>query len=359
MENGEKKNRYLKTGIIIIFCLLLLLLLIFNFFIYHLINNKPKEVSVNLENKEKITTDIVLSGDNITYLYRNQEYKEPGFSAINSKNQDITSNVKVESNIDINTPGEYEVKYSVGEENKVKIRKVIVRKSKLLKNGEKSNNSLPVLMYHYFYDRKKGEIGKNANWMEISKFEEQLKYLLDNDYYFPSWKEVEDFVEQKIDLPKKSVVITMDDGNKSIYKLAIPLLDKYKVPATAFIITKKFNTKNLRKYKNSTINFESHTDNMHRAGGNIGHGGIFTALSVNEGTKDLKTSIEKLGGHSNALAYPYGDVTDTTIKAAKNAGFRVAFTTENSKVKPGMNKYRLPRVRMSVGVSIKSFKRFL
>lgn len=353
MKNEKKNNSFIKIIVILIMVLIGIVLT------YIFINNKPKEMVVNLENDEKITSKIDLKGNDTVYLYKNESYNEPGFSVINSKEIDVTNEVKVESNIDIKTPGEYEVRYSIGESNQEKIRKVVVRKSRVLKNGEKSNNSLPVLMYHYFYDKKKGETGKNANWMEISNFEDQINYLVKNDYYFPSWEEVEAFVEEKIDLPEKSVVITMDDGNKSIYKLAIPLLKKYNVPATAFIITKKFDTKKLEKYKNSTINFESHTDNMHRAGGNIGHGGIFTALSIDESVKDLETSIKKLGGNSNAIAYPYGDCTESTIKAVEKAGFRVAFTTENNKVKPGMNKYKLPRVRMSAGISIKSFKRYL
>ena len=224
-----------------------------------------------------------------------------------------------------------------------------------LENGTKSKNSLAVLMYHYFYDASKGEKAKNSNWMDISNFEEILKYLTENDYYYPTWQEVADFVDGKVDLPKRSVVITMDDGHKSVYNLAIPLLDKYEIPATAFIITKNFDSKNLDKYKNSTINFESHTNNMHRAGGTIGHGGIFPALSLEEGVADLKESIKKLGGNAGALAYPYGDCTDRTKKAAKQAGFKVAFTTVNKKVKPGMDKYELPRVRMYTEITLKGF----
>lgn len=352
MKN-EKKSNYIKIIFILIIALIGIVIT------YTFMNNKPKEMVVNLENDEKITSKIDLKGNDTIYLYKNESYNEPGFSAINSKDIDVTNEVKVENNIDIKTPGEYEVKYSIGESNQEKVRKVVVRKSRVLKKGEKSNNSLPVLMYHYFYDKKKGETGKNSNWMEISNFENQINYLVENNYYFPSWEEIEAFVEEKIDLPEKSAVITMDDGNKSIYKLAIPLLKKYNVPATAFIITKKFDSKKLEKYKNSTVNFESHTDNMHRAGGNIGHGGIFTALPIDESVKDLKTSIKKLGGNSNAMAYPYGDCTEDTIKAVEKAGFKVAFTTENNKVKPGMNKYKLPRVRMSAGISIKSFKRYL
>lgn len=224
-----------------------------------------------------------------------------------------------------------------------------------LTNGEKSNNSLAVLMYHYFYNEAKGGTGKNSNWMEISKFEEQLKYLKENDYYYPTWQEVADFVDGKIDLPEKSVVITMDDGNKSVYDLAIPLLDKYGIPATAFIITKNFDSTYIEKYKNSTIDFESHTNNMHRAGGTIGHGGIFPALSLEEGVADLKESIEKLGGNAGALAYPYGDCTERTKRAAEQAGFKVAFTTVNKKVKPGMDKYELPRVRVYKEITLKGF----
>lgn len=222
--------------------------------------------------------------------------------------------------------------------------------------GEKSKNSLPVLMYHYFYDASQGQKGSNSNWLEISKFEEQLKYLKENDYYFPNWQEVADFVDGKVDLPKKSIVLTMDDGHKSLYNLAIPLLDKYDIPATAFIITSKFDTANIEKYKNSTIDFESHSHNMHRAGGKIGHGGIFTALSIEEGVADLTQSIEKIGGNSGALAYPYGDFTESTKKATKQAGFKVAFTTQYGKVKPGMDKYELPRVRIYQDITLGSFK---
>ena len=233
----------------------------------------------------------------------------------------------------------------------------IKRESKAipLAKGEKSNNSLAVLMYHYFYDDTKGETAQNSNWMPITKFEEQLNYLKENDYYYPTWEEVADFVDGKIDLPEKSVVITMDDGHKSIYSLAIPLLEKYDIPATAFIITKNFNKNTLEKYANSIIDFESHTNIMHRAGGTIGHGGIFPALSLEEGVADLKESIEKLGGNSNALAYPYGDCTQRTKQAAEQAGFKVAFTTINTKVKPGMDKYELPRVRMYTDITLTGF----
>lgn len=335
-------------------CIILVIIFLSIVLISKIKNNTREEKVVSFT--DNTSTEIVLNGNQIITLYLNEKYEEPGYTAKTNDGKDITDKIKVNSNLDITTAGEYEIKYTLDNSQTTSAtRTVNVKPIEVLENGEKSNNHLSVLMYHYFYSKKEGETGKNNNWMEITKFEEQLKYLQKSNYYFPTWQEVEDFVNGKIDLPKKSVVITMDDGNKSIYKYAIPLLDKYNIPATAFIITKKFDTKNLEKYKNSTIDFESHTNNMHRGGGNIGHGGIFTALSITEGVKDLKSSIEKLGGNNNALAYPYGDYTETTKQAVKQAGFKLAFTTENKKVTPGMNQYALPRVRIYSEITLNGF----
>ena len=346
--NQRKKVRLNYPKLIL--CIIALILFVSGIVI--LFSVATRNISSTPEEKDLI--EITLSGDETIYLYRNEEYIEPGFGAKDSKGNDITDKVKVENNIDITKSGEYEVKYSI--EDNIKTRRVIVKEAELLLNGKKSDNSLAVLMYHYFYDESASETAKNSNWMSISKFEEQLKYLKENDYYYPTWQEVADFADGKIDLPENSIVITMDDGHKSVFNLAIPMLDKYGIPATAFVITSKFDTNNLEKYKDSTIDFESHTNNMHRGGGTIGHGGIFPALSLEEGISDLKTSIDKLGGNSGALAYPYGDCTERTMQAAEQTGFKVAFTTVNKKVKPGMNKFELPRVRMYSEITLNGFK---
>ena len=256
------------------------------------------------------------------------------------------------------TSSSLEISKSENKENKEENKNHKTHKSRVmpLNNGEKSDKALPVLMYHYFYDDINGETALNSNFMPISSFEKQLNYLNENNYYYPTWDEVADFVDGKIDLPDKSVVLTMDDGDESVFNLALPLLEKYEVTATAFIITSIIDENELKKYADSIIDLESHTDDMHRGGGTYGHGGIFPALSLEESTEDLKTSIRKLGGNSGALAYPFGDCTKKTKEAAKNAGFKVAFTTSNDKVTPGMDKYELPRVRMFTEISLEGFK---
>ena len=81
-------------------------------------------------------------------------------------------------------------------------------------------------MYHYFYSKENGEVSKNGNWLEVKDFEAQLKYLKDHDYVTLRMQDVENFMDGKVQLPKNSVSITIDDGTASIYKYAYPLLKK-------------------------------------------------------------------------------------------------------------------------------------
>lgn len=321
---------------------------------------------------------ITLTKNEIT-IDQNTKYNEPGYKATDSYDGDLTDQVKIENKVDTKTPGEYKVIYQVQDSSGNTFetsRKVIVRKTttttkktttttkdpnKMGDTGKVttkkgSGEGIPILMYHYFFDSEAGETGKDSNWMDVKDFEKQLKYLSDNNYYYPTWQEVYDFVEGKITLPSKSVVITMDDGHKSIYTYAIPLLEKYKVKATAFIITSKDNAKKIKKYTNHEyIEFQSHTHNMHQGGCSGGHGGLFRCISYDKGLADLKKSIEFLG-KSDAIAYPFGDVTKNVLTITKDANFKVGVTTQWGYAKKGADPLQLPRVRMYKGIALSTFK---
>ena len=253
---------------------------------------------------------------------------------------DLTS--KVEYNkIDTSKEGEYEVNYAVSDKagNKTELKqKVIVRDE--LKNG------LPVLMYHFFYDNEK-YFKEDNNWLNIKDFEAQLKYLTENDFYFPTWDEVNQYMDKKIKLPSKSVVLTVDDGDNSFFDLAVPVMQKYKVPATSFVVTDWYGYKYDAELQ--YVVWESHSASMHAAGAN-GKGKMVN-LSYDEIVKDLKNSSEILGG-ANIFCYPFGHYNDTAIKALKDTNYLMAFTVEGGRIKPGMNKYVLPRVRVTDGNSM-------
>ena len=215
-------------------------------------------------------------------------------------------------------------------------------------------NGLAICMYHYVYDEADPPEDLNNNFIEVHALEEEVKYLVDNEYYFPTWEEVKQYVEGNLLLPEKSVVLTFDDGARSFLDLGLPIFDKYQVPATSFLITANDGEEKVAEYQSDYVTFQSHSDNMHRGGGNIGHGGIFTVMSHDDAVADLQKSIE-ICGHGDAFAYPYGDYTEDCETAVKDAGFLCAVTTENRRAEVGDDPLLLPRVRMLMGQSLEGF----
>ena len=210
------------------------------------------------------------------------------------------------------------------------------------------------MMYHYVYDPADPPENLNANYISTTDLESHLQYLTEEGYYFPTWREVRDFVDGKIALPEKSIVLCFDDGSKNFIEHGIPLLEEYGVKATSFVIASK-NGEEMAEMDLDYVQLQSHSYDMHRGGGYIGHGGVFTALSYEEALADLKQSVEILG-NGDAFAYPFGDYTDACMQIVADAGFLCAVTTENGQVYPGDNPYALSRVRVSLDTDVELFK---
>ena len=203
-------------------------------------------------------------------------------------------------------------------------------------------------MYHFFYDKTAEKIDTDNNFIEISKFEQHLKYLKENDYFFPTFEELAQFINGEIELPKKSVILTVDDGNVTFFALAAPLIEKYEIPVTSFAITGQCDL----MYESDYITFESHTHDMHKAGQN--GKGLLVNVSYEKAYQDIEQSINILNS-KEAFCYPFCHYNNTAKQVLKDIGYKVAFTTQYGRVKTGMNPYELPRIRILRDDSISSF----
>lgn len=220
---------------------------------------------------------------------------------------------------------------------------------------ENMQTGVPVLMYHYVYTANDVPADLNSNWILDTALDEQLKFLTDNGYYFPSFQEVRAFVEGKHTLPAKSVVLTFDDAMPQFLTYDIPVLKKYKVPATSFFICSDGDAlQKVVNFRNRYIMYDSHSFDLHRGGGSVGHGGRISALSEAEIEADLKTSADMLQVH-NAFAYPFGDVTEDGKLAVAAAGYQCGFTTKNDWCYVGDDVRALNRVRIQGNVSLSSY----
>lgn len=306
----SRKNKRKDRSNIVLFALLIILVFAVVFFM-----NKKDNSTKTAESN--VTTEV---STNI----HNENHDE------SEKNQTISTTTETEeSKIDLNSLSESE---------------------KLGSDG------LPVLMYHFFYDKSKGETPKDGNWLDVSIFEQHLQYLEENDFYYPTWTQVADYVEGKTALPKKSVVLTVDDGDESFFNTALPVLEKYNVKMTEFLVT-SWNGWYKDDYSSKNVSYQSHSNDMHKAGAN-GKGAMVN-WSYNEILKDLTTSRDVLGEQCIAYCYPFGHYNDTAKKAVKDAGFRVAFTTEGGRVKKGTDPLLLPRVRTSSSTTLEVFKKLV
>lgn len=296
---------------------------------------------------------IGLNGSKDTYVLKGEEYLEAGAHAAEPTDGLLNAKIKTSGKVDTSKPGTYKVTYRVSDSSGHTAE--TVRTVHVVESMETMQGGVPILMYHYVYDPANPPADLNGNFIASTAFEQQLSYLKENDFYFPSYPELKAFIEGKHSLPAKSVVLTFDDGEMGFLNVGVPLLEKYQVPATSFVIASDADAaQKVIDHRSPYVAFESHSFGMHKPGGNVGHGGIISAMSRDEIAADLKHAQEIVGG-TQAFAYPFGDVTDDGRAAVRDTGILCAFTTQNSWAHMGDDVTALPRVRISGEYSLDSF----
>lgn len=303
---------------------------------------------------DRMSPELELDGGPVTMLL-GEEFQDPGFHAKADDGTDLTDRVRI-GGADFRRAGTYELTYTVTDGQGRSTR--LTRELTIQPNTEWDSPGFPICMYHYVYDEKDPPEDLNrryGNYISTQALMEEINWLKSEHYYFPTWAEVRDYVDGKLMLPEKSIVLTFDDGEKKTLEKLVPVLDACRVPATSFLITSKKGETKVKEYTSEYLLYESHTHDMHRAGGVPGHRGIFPVISEEEGMADLQKSIE-ICGSSDAFAYPYGDYSESAKAMLQRAGFLCAVTTQPGWVHPGMDPLLLPRQRMSLGQTLDSFR---
>lgn len=146
-------------------------------------------------------------------------------------------------------------------------------------------------------------------------------------------------------LPAHSVIITDDDADQTWFDLAAPVVDKYGLLSTSFMIT----ADRQDPAPNAYVLRRSHTHDMHQAGEN-GQGRManWTADQI---AADLEASAAVLGV-KEVVAYPYGHYNDTTRQGVAQAGFEMGRTIDPGCVHIGTDKLALPVVRIDYGMGL-------
>lgn len=257
--------------------------------------------------------------------------------------------------------------YSALEDEIIYLRQENNRLEKI--NVQSIAKKVPVLMYHHLYDGdlSKSKFNGNGAVISVDTFKEHMKYLKDNEFYTATLEEFEMFIDGKIELPEKTVVLTFDDGYYSNIEYAYPILKDYNFRAAIFSIatnissdpdkysaeTGKFKGLSFNDLRNTrdVFTFESHTFNLHTM---VGNKSALEISSKEEILKDISLVADRFD--TKYVAYPYGIYNDIIIEAFKEAGYKLGFTTKNGYSSSSTNPFEVPRFGIFPWTNMSTFK---
>lgn len=244
--------------------------------------------------------------------------------------------------------------------NKQPVKKVSVKKTKAATNEKlkqepvipRQIQGIPVLMYHSISVEKGNPIRLPSEVLDA-----QMAYLKENDYKVLTLDELYSYFQKKLTVPDKAVVLTFDDGYEDNYTAMYPILKKYGMKATVFVITGTIDkdpnyltSSQLKEMAKDGFDIESHT---------VTHRDLNT-LSNAEQLRELKDSKEQLekilNKKINYVAYPSGKYNNYTVEAAENAGYLMGFTTDGKWSYSNKGLLKIDRTYISSFFSMDIFK---
>jgi peptidoglycan/xylan/chitin deacetylase (PgdA/CDA1 family) len=205
---------------------------------------------------------------------------------------------------------------------------------------------LPIVMYHHV-----GPLPPNPDafrrdlTVSPTLFERTLKQLADQSVEAVTMAELFEHFSGGAALPKRSVLLTFDDGYDDVYQYAFPLLQQYGMVGTLFITTGFVGRPGYLTWQQ--------IEEMAAAGMEIGahssNHADFTLISPNELRRQLvepKAILEShVGQPVRFMAYPAGKYNPRVMAATRVAGYEAAVTVLYGTHHVPANAFELRRVR--------------
>lgn len=222
------------------------------------------------------------------------------------------------------------------------------------------------LMYHRLastedYGRSQGT--ERVFTLPADVFEEQVAYLKQAGYSFVTPDAVRRFVFGEMQLPDRSVMLTFDDGCRSVDQIARPILARYGACATTFVTTdpnsyvfaqsgpehRRLMDGELRQADGEVMRFESHAVSHRPLSG-------MRDEEIRRELADSKKELERvLGREVSYLAIPGNWFDRRVMRIAREVGYRAVWCSNPATVRRGDNPYRLPRINIEGHLAANQF----
>ncbi|MBT4519720.1 MAG: polysaccharide deacetylase family protein [Halieaceae bacterium] len=225
--------------------------------------------------------------------------------------------------------------------------------------------TVPILCYHQFTQDRKSD---NQLELTASAFEEQIRYLLANQFRILSFTELETILLRSQPIPSNAVIITIDDGYRSIYDVAWPILKQYQVKATLFVYTDFIGASSALTWQQMREMADSGLVDIQSHGKS--HASL-SRLPQDKTTADYRARVETEISGSNAvfkqrmgsvpvfMSYPYGNTSDIAAALVRDRGYRLAATVTRGDNTTYSDPFLLHRTMIYDSHDMADFSRFL
>lgn len=225
--------------------------------------------------------------------------------------------------------------------------------------------AIPVLVYHRF-----GPVVRDSMTVTTKVFARQLQYLAANGYSVIAARQ---YVAYRLGKapppPRRAVIITADDGHRSVYTDMLPLVMQHRIPVTLFIYPSAISNadyaltwEQLRELQRTGFfDIQSHTywhPNFKQEKRRLSAHEYerFVALQL---TKARDTIHHELGVSTDLLAWPFGIFDPDLIKQAESAGYVAGFTLQRRPAGRSDQLLALPRYLVTNSDTGKAFESLL
>lgn len=208
---------------------------------------------------------------------------------------------------------------------------------------------VPILMFHNVGRWNLGESRLQKEYKIEPKNLDAMLSFLAQKYEVISLERLNDYFKNNIVLPEKPVIITFDDGWRGVYDEAFPILKKYNLPFTVFLITSHYEYKSAylsrsqiqEMLMSGLITLGNHTANHLSLG----------LISKSEVEREIAAAQEKIsedfGIIPSFLAYPGGSYTKQVKDVVRNFNFQMALTVEPGAFHAADKLFELKRIAVS------------
>lgn len=222
------------------------------------------------------------------------------------------------------------------------VTKKIIRNYQLACFKRHHPKNIPVLMYHKVPDQNIQS--RHRIFVRKDLFEQQMKWLKEKGFTSLSFAEIKEYLQLKrhpADFPKRPIILTFDDGYKDNLRNAGPLLKKYGMKATLFLLADNdLKGNSWDAYEGDTSNELMNEQERQQLVLNfpfeIGSHGMnhkrLTEMKSEDVLTEMIQSRQKLENEFQrpiiSFAYPFGDRSDSIADSCERAGYEFAVNTD-------------------------------